>query len=170
MLDPDEAGLLVDAQHPRVLGLREDGVAAHVAVVLLRHPRLVGDVAVAQDREDRGRERLGRVVARQVLGAVGVDGVEPRRPVVRALVDGALVGDRLGVDVDDGLAVPLDDQPVALDDLTDDRGLDVPLNSEFSWPRIGSKTLEDGEPKLKSCFPAGATSLKREWLACAALE
>jgi hypothetical protein len=43
------------------------------------------------------------------------------------LVDGALVRDRAGGRVDDGLAVPVDDEVLAVGDLTDDGGEDVPL-------------------------------------------
>ena len=126
-----QAGLLVDAQHAGVLRLREHGVAAHVAVVLLGHPCLVGHVAVREHLEQCGPEALGAVVAVEALRAVGLHVVEPARPVVRTVVDGAVVGDRLRVHVDDGLAVPLDDEAVAVDDLANHRGLHVPLAADL---------------------------------------
>src|SRR3712207_9250080 len=44
----------------------------------------------------------------------------------RPVVDRALVRDRARRDVDDALAVPVDGQPVAVGDLTDDGGQHVP--------------------------------------------
>ena len=48
----------------------------------------------------------------------------------RPVVDRALVGDGARRDVDDPLAVPDDGQPVAVGDLTDDGGEDVPLAAD----------------------------------------
>ena len=122
--------VLVDANHAGVLGLGEDRVAPHEAVVLVGDPALVGEVRAG----DEPQERLGQLRAlggaRQGVGVVGVDGVEPGGTGLRAVVGGAVVGDRVRVDVDDGPPVPVDDEPVAVGDLADDRGLDVPPGAD----------------------------------------
>src|SRR5690606_27170337 len=126
-----ESGLLVDAQHAGVLRLREDGVAADVAVVLVGDPGLVGDVGVCHDLQQRCAHALGGVVPVEVLRTIGGRRVEVGRTLVGTVVDGALVRDRLRVDVDDDLVVPGDDQPVAVGDLADDRGQYVPLAADL---------------------------------------
>ena len=64
-------------------------------------------------------------------GDVGADGVQPRRPGQRALVDRALVGHGPGRDVDDRLAVPEHLQAPGRRDLAEDGGLDVPLRRDL---------------------------------------
>ena len=76
--------------------------------------------------------------AGQPRGVVGLQGVEVGRARHRPLVDRALVRDGARRDVDDPLAVPVDGQPVALGDLTDDGGQHVPL------PADGEELLDLG--------------------------
>src|SRR5690606_9404982 len=54
----------------------------------------------------------------------------PGRAGVGTVVDRTLVRDGPRVDVDDPLAVVVDDEPAGVGDLTDDRGLDVPLGGD----------------------------------------
>ena len=69
------------------------------------------------------------------LGVVGLQRVLPVRAGVRTLVDRALVGDGARRHVDDLLAVPEDLQPLAVGDLTDDGGDDVPLLADLQEAR-----------------------------------
>src|SRR5690606_26248762 len=94
-------------------------------------PGLVGDVGVCHDLQQRCAHALGGVVPAEVLRTVGGRRVEVGRTLVGTVVDGALVRDRLRVDVDDDLVVPGDDQPVAVGDLADDRGQYVPLAADL---------------------------------------
>ena len=123
--------VLVDADDAGVLGLGEHGVAADVAVVLLGDPGLVGAVRAADDGEPVRLELRAGVVGRgSRAGVVGLQGVEVGRAGHRPLVDRALVGDGARRDVDDPLAVPVDGEPVAVGDLTDDGGEHVPLAAD----------------------------------------
>ena len=63
-------------------------------------------------------------------GVVGLQVVEVGRALHRPVVDRALVGDGARRDVDDPLAVPVDGEPVAVGDLTDDGGQHVPLAAD----------------------------------------
>ncbi len=126
-----EAGLLVHADHARVLGLGEDGVALHEVVVLLGDPLLGRLVGRADQLEDLVLQLLARPGPGQLVGVVGLEGVLPVRTGVGALVDRAVVGDGARVDVDDLAAVPEDLQPVAVGHLADDGGDDVPLVADL---------------------------------------
>ena len=79
------------------------------------------------------RERLGAVGLQRVLG-VG----SGERPVVRRSV----VGHRARGHVDHPLAVPVDLQPVAVGDLADDGGVDVPLLADRQ-ERVDVAGLDD---------------------------
>ena len=81
------------------------------------------------------------------LGAVAVDLVEPSGAPVGALVHGAVVRDGGGVDVDDGLAVPVDHEAVAVGDFTDDGGLHVPLRADLH-EALDLVRLDDGHHAL----------------------
>ena len=135
--DP-EVGVLVDADHAAVAGLGEHGVALHVAVVLVGDPRLVAQVRAGGQAQQRRAQLPGRARSRQPLGGVGLQRVlvvgAREGPVVRR----AVVGDRARGDVDDALAVPVDQEPVAVGDLADDGGVDVPL------PADGQEGLDVG--------------------------
>ncbi len=120
-------GGLVDAQHPAVGMLGEHGVAPHIAVVLLGDERPAAQVRTAKQRKQSRAQFVAGHRTRKLGGGVGVQLVLPVGPGHRTLVDRALVGDRARRDVDDGLAVPGDLQPVALDDLADHRRDDLPL-------------------------------------------
>ena len=75
-------------------------------------------------------------------GVVGLEGVEVGRAGHRPLVDRALVGDGARRDVDDPLAVPVDGEPVAVGDLTDDGGQHVPLAADGE-ERVDLGRLDD---------------------------
>ena len=60
--------VLVDPDHPAVLGLGEHRVAQHVAVVLVRHPRLVAQVRRRDQRQQRLPQLLSGAWPRQLLG------------------------------------------------------------------------------------------------------
>ena len=122
-----KAAFLVDADNARVVGLGEGGVALHVAVVLVGDPRLGGLVDVGEHGAHVGDELLARGGARKILGGGGLEFVLPRGARVGAVVDGALVGDGLRVDVDDAVTVMVDRQAAVAGQVTDDCGLDVPL-------------------------------------------
>ena len=109
--DP-EPGLLVDADHPAVAGLRQHRVAAHVAVVLVGDPGLVAEVGRGGQPQHGGPQLVAARGARQRLGAVGLQGVLPGRSGERAARrPGPSCATLRGGDVDDGLAVPVDVQP-----------------------------------------------------------
>ena len=122
------AGLLVDAQHAGVGVLRGDGVAAHVAVVLL------GDVRARAQRRRGGEVQhgLAQLVRRRRAGQLRVrlQRVLPLRAGVRAVVGRALVGDGLRRGVDDRLAAVGDDQVGAVGDHADVGRDDVPLGAD----------------------------------------
>ena len=80
--------------------------------------------------------------AGEPLDPVGLHRVLPVRPGVRTLVDRAVVGHGPRVDVDDGLAVPVDDQPVAVGDLADHGGQHVPLAAD-GHERVDVAGLDD---------------------------
>ncbi len=103
-----EAGLLVDADHAGVLGLREHGVAQHVAVVLVGDPGLGREVRRGDQRSTVSRSSSAVAGRGERVGGVGLPRVQPRGAGERALVDRALVGDGARRHVDDRLAVPLD--------------------------------------------------------------
>ena len=119
-------GRLVDPDHPGVGGLRADGVAAHVAVVLVGDPGAAGEVGARGHPEDL-RPQLGRGGrAGQGVREVGDQRVLPLRAGHRAPVHRAVVGDRARRHVDHGLVIPGDHQPVAVGDLADHGGEHVP--------------------------------------------
>ena len=60
-------------------------------------------------------------------GGGGLQLVLPRGARVGAVVDGALVGDGLRVDVDDAVTVVVDREASVAGQVADDRCLDVPL-------------------------------------------
>ena len=137
-----EVGLVVDADHAAVAGLGEDGVALHVAVVLVGDPGLVAQVR-AGGQPQQGRAQLLAVPGRgSSLGAVGLQRVLPVGPGERAVVGRAVVGHRARRHVDDALAVPVDLQPVAVGDLADDGGVDVPLLADRE-ERVDVAGLDD---------------------------
>ena len=103
--DP-EMGVLVDPHHAGVGGLREHGVALHVAVVLVGDPRLVAEVGRGGETE-HGLAQLDVVGRpRQRLGSVSLQVVLPVGARQGAVVRRAVVGHRPWRDVDHGLAVP----------------------------------------------------------------
>ena len=124
--DPETA-LLVDADHARIVGVAEGGVAHDVAVVLVGDPAHVGEVGAADKRQQLLLQRLA--VARPVepLGTVGSERIHPGRVGDRPFVDGPVDGDGARVDIDDGLAVPGDDESAGLGDLAEHARLDIPL-------------------------------------------
>ncbi len=123
-----EPGLLVDPDDTGVVGERECGVALHVAVVLVRHPGLRGEVGGAEESQQRGAQLLVRLRAGEAGGGDGVraGGLRPRGLVVGALVDRAVVGHGARRHVDDDVAVPFDDEPAGVGDLAEHARLDVP--------------------------------------------
>ena len=104
------------------------GVAQDVAVVLVGDPRLVADVGRGEQRQQVGTRVRG---TGKGGAAVGLHRVEPLRAGDRTLVDRAVVGDGTRRHVDDRLAVPGDDEPVAVGDLAEDGGLDVPAAGDL---------------------------------------
>src|SRR5699024_8701719 len=99
------------------------GVAQDVAVVLVGHPGLVAQVG----RGEQVQQGRTEVVGTGKGGArVGLHRVQPVGAGDGAVVDGALVGDGARLDVDDGFAVPGDDEVVAVGDLAEDGRFDVP--------------------------------------------
>src|SRR5215213_875989 len=54
----------------------------------------------------------------------------PIRTFVRPLIDRPLMGHTAGRHVDDGLVVPVDDQPITVGDFADHRGQDIPLATD----------------------------------------
>src|SRR5699024_6565388 len=128
--DRDAAdGLLVDAQHAGIGVLRQDGVAADVAVELL------GDELARAQR--RGGDQVQQLLAqlRQVTRArqVGLllQLVLVGRALVRALVNRPLVRDGLRRGVEDDLALVLADQAAGVGDLADVGGDDIPLAADL---------------------------------------
>ena len=81
--DP-EPGLLVDPHHARVVGLGEDGVALHVAVVLVGDPGLVAEV-----RATRAAAGACRAARRRWPGGAGP---RRRRPGARPATEGRANG------------------------------------------------------------------------------
>ena len=122
-----ETRLLVDADHARIVGERQGRVAHDVVVVLIGDPRGVGEVGAAEEGLELLLEHGGVVGAGEGGGRVELQRVDPGRVGDRALVDGAVDGDRRGVDVDDLLAVPEDLQASVAGDLAEHRRLDIPL-------------------------------------------
>src|SRR5690606_35067959 len=118
-----QAGGLVDADHAGVVGLGEGGVALDVPVVLVGDPGLAREVGRAGEAQHLLAQLLGRGGPREPLGGVGVEVVLPGRAGVGAVVDRALVRDGPRVDVDDALAVVVDDEAAGVGDLSDDGGL-----------------------------------------------
>ena len=106
-----EAGQLVDPDHARVLRHREHGVAAHVPVVLLGHPGLVGQRRRAEQGQQRRAQLLPRPRPRQRGRVVGGQRVLAGRAGGGPVVHRALVGGGLRRDVHHLLAVPGQLQP-----------------------------------------------------------
>ncbi len=129
-----EAGLLVDADHAGVLRLGQHRVALHEVVVLRRDPLLRRLVGGGHQLQDLVLQLLRGRGPRQLVGVVRLELVLPGRAGVGALVDRAVVRDRARVDVDDLAAVPVDLKAVAVGDLTDDGGDDVPLLTDLQEP------------------------------------
>ena len=123
--------LLIDPQHSRVLGLRQDGIPPHITIVLVGDPGLVGDIAVRQYLQPRIPQAFRGVVARQAFGAIAIDLVKPGRTMVWAIVGRPLVGHSPRVHVHDAVAVPVDDEPLAVGDLADDGGRYIPLAADL---------------------------------------
>ncbi|CDZ90877.1 hypothetical protein RHRU231_760036 [Rhodococcus ruber] len=121
------AGLLVDADHARVGVLGEHRVAADVAVVLLGDPLAAAQLRRADHLQQGRLQFLGRLRPLQPRGGVRDERVLGLRALHRAVVHRALVRDGARRHVDDGLTVPVDDEPVAVGDLADHGGQHVPL-------------------------------------------
>ena len=81
-----EARLLVDAHHAGVVGVAERGVAEHVVVVLVGHPRGVGLVGRADELQELLAQRLGPLGALERFG--------PSRPAARRSTTGRRRGAR----------------------------------------------------------------------------
>jgi hypothetical protein len=140
-------GLVVDADHAGVLRLREDGVAEDVAVVLVGEST-TGRTGSGSRRAGAGwREVVVGDRAGQLLGEVRLQVVLPVGAREGPLVRRALVRHRAGRDVDDDLAVPLDDEVVAVGDLADDGRVDLPLHADLE-EAADLVRLDDGHHPL----------------------
>ena len=129
-----QVGEFVDAHHAGIIGLRQHGVATHEAIVLIGHPAAIAQIR-RRDQPEQLRCQLGALAgARQMVVVVGVQRVDPVRAALRAVVGRSLVGDGAGVDVDDALTMPVDVQPVTLDQFADHRGLHIPLRTDLHEP------------------------------------
>ena len=129
-----QPGFLIDTYQPAVLGHGQDGVAAHVAVVLLGHPGLVREAGRAKQGQQRGAQAAGPGRARQRGGVGGGQLVLPAGPGQRAGVHGPLVRGGAGRDVDDRIALPGHLEPTGAGHLTDDRGLHAPPRADAQEP------------------------------------
>src|SRR5680860_753469 len=125
-----EVRFVVDTDDARVLGLRENGVALDVAVVLVGDPRLVGLVRRGPNSYDRGAQFVARGRSRKTFGRIRLERVLPIRASVWALVDGAVVRDTARRHVDDPFAVPVDQETIAVGDFADNNSLDVPFRTD----------------------------------------
>src|SRR5699024_2582599 len=84
------AGGLVHTDHARVVGHRQSGIVAHVAVELIGDPAWGGEVRGGDQAAQLGGDLLGPLRARQRLGGVGLQGVLPGGACVGAVVAGAV--------------------------------------------------------------------------------
>ncbi len=125
-----EARLLREPDHPGVFGLREHGVRLHVPVVLVGHPRLRAQVRRGGHRQQGRAQLVPGARTWQRRRVVQPQGVEVRRPAHRTVVDGPVVGERAGRDVDDDLTVPADDEAPTVGDHADPGSQHTPAFGE----------------------------------------
>ena len=120
------AGLLIDAQHAGVRMVGLDGIAAHVAVILVHD-----EIARAQRRG--GHELLQGLNQAALVGAlVLLQLILPLRAGIRAVILRSLIRNGAGRGIHDDLALVADDQVVALGDLADLGAGYIPVLADFA--------------------------------------
>ena len=140
-------GLLVDADHPGVVGLGKGRVPADEPVILVGHPARARLIRIGEHAQGMLAQLGRRTGAGEPVRAVGVERVLPLRAGVRPLVRGAFVGDGPRVDVDDPVPVVVDRQPPRGVDGPDDGGLDLPLADDVH-ERVEPVRGDDGHHPL----------------------
>ena len=114
-----ETGLFIDAHHARVLGLREHGVAKHIAVVLTRDPGLRRKIRCRRHTQHRVAEFCRCARAGECGRCIGLQRVLPSRTVVGAFIHRAVVGNGARRYIDDCFAMPCNDESTGVRHFTD---------------------------------------------------
>ena len=126
-----DAEVVVNTNHAGIVRLSEHSIATHEPVILVGDPGTVAQLGGANKGQQGPGKTLTRVIARQRVGVVLVELINPPRTGGRHVENRSVVSNRPRIDVDNPLALPINVKSTGVGDLANDSGSDTPMGADL---------------------------------------